>query len=93
MLEGVPSFVEIGLPPTAGYIHRIVLAPRETPADRLAILRRAFNELQADEDYQAAMRRLGENTEYMDGEAYEGERLNQSREFRELVNAIAGQSN
>ena len=91
MMAGVPSFVEIGLPPTAGFIHRIVLAPRGIAPDRLAILRQAFDQLQTNEDYQAAMRRLGENTEYMDGDAYEAERLNQSREFQELVQAIAGQ--
>jgi len=91
MIQGVPSFVEIGLPPTAGFIHRIVLAPRGIPEDRLTVLRQAFNQLQSNEDYQAAMQQLGENTEYMDGDAYEAERLNQSSEFRELVQAIAGQ--
>lgn len=91
MLEGVPSFVEIGLPPSTGYIHRIIMAPTEIPADRMAILRQAFARLQTDESYLAAMRRLGENTEYMDGADYEAVRIEQSREYRDLVQAIAGQ--
>jgi len=37
------------------------------------------------------MRRLGENTEYLDGADYEAVRIEQSREYRELVQAIAGQ--
>ena len=87
----MPSFVEIGLPPSTGYIHRIIMAPTGVPEDRLAILRQAFARLQTDESYLAAMRRLGENTEYMDGADYEAVRIEQSREYRELVQAIAGQ--
>ena len=90
MMAGVPSFVEIGLPPTTGYIHRIIMAPSGIPEDTLAILQDAFAQLQTDEAYLAAMRRLGENTEYMDGEDYEPVRVEQSREYRELVRAIVG---
>jgi tripartite-type tricarboxylate transporter receptor subunit TctC len=91
MMEGVPSFVEIGLPPSTGYIHRVIMAPNGIAEDRLARLRQAFALLQTDEAYLAAMRRLGENTEYMDGADYEAVRTEQSREYRELVQAIAGQ--
>jgi tripartite-type tricarboxylate transporter receptor subunit TctC len=91
IMDGVPTFVEIGLPATTGYIHRVIMAPTGVPEDRLAILRQGFAQLQTDEAYLAAMRRLGENTEYMDGADYEAVRLEQSREFRELVEAVAGQ--
>ena len=90
-IEGVPSFVEIGLPPNAGYIHRIVFAPRGIPEDRLVILRKAFGQLQTNEDYQFAMRQLGENTAYLDGAEYEGDRIENSLEFRNFVKAIADQ--
>ncbi|HEY5623450.1 MAG TPA: tripartite tricarboxylate transporter substrate binding protein [Gammaproteobacteria bacterium] len=90
LIEDVPSFVEIGLPATTGYIHRIVMAPRGIPDDRLTILRAAFAQLQEDEQYLAAMHRLGENTEYLDGADYEQVRLEQQRDYRELVDAIAG---
>ena len=79
IMAGVPSFVEIGLPPSAGYIHRIIMAPRGIPEDRLARLRQAFARLQTNEDYLAAMRRMGENTEYMDGSDYEAVRLEQAQ--------------
>ena len=91
IMEGVPSFVEIGLPPTTGYMHRVVMGPRGIPEERLTILRRAIAELQTDEDYLAAMRTLGENTEYLDGLDYEQVRLEQQREYRQLIESIAGQ--
>ncbi len=90
-VEGVPSFVDIGLQPTTGYIHRVVMAPSGVPEDRLTTLRRALAELQGDAPYLAAMRRLGENTEYMDGVDYEAVRIEQAREYSELVRAIVGQ--
>ncbi len=91
IMEGVPSFVEIGLPPTTGYMHRVVMGPRGIPEERLIILRQAIAELQTDEAYLAAMRNLGENTEYLDGLDYEQVRLEQQREYRQLIESIAGQ--
>jgi tripartite-type tricarboxylate transporter receptor subunit TctC len=91
IMEGVPSFVEIGLPPTTGYMHRVVMGPRGIPEERLAILRQAIAELQTDEAYLAAMQNLGENTEYLDGLEYEQVRLEQQREYRQLIESIAGQ--
>ncbi len=91
LMAGVPSFVEIGLPPSAGFIHRVIMAPSGIPENRLVRLRQAFALLQTNEAYLAAMRRLGENTEYMDGVDYEAVRIEQAREYRELVRAIAGQ--
>ena len=91
IMEGVPSFVEIGLPPTTGYMHRVVMGPRGIPEERLAILRQAIAQLQTDEAYLAAMQNLGENTEYLDGLEYEQVRLEQQREYRQLIESIAGQ--
>jgi len=91
LLEGVPSFVELGISPTTGFIHRVVMAPRGIAAERLNRLREAFADLQRDEGYQSAMRRLGENMEYMDGALYETERREQGREYGELARAIASQ--
>ena len=65
------------------------MAPRAIPEDRLARLRAAFDELQRDADYHAAMTRLGENTEYLDGVAYESERRELGRQYGELAEAIA----
>lgn len=88
-LPDVPSFAELGISPTTGFMHRVVMAPRATPADRVERLRQAFAELQRDSAYQAAMARMGENTEYMDGAAYEDERRALGREYAELAQAIA----
>ncbi len=88
-LPDVPAFAELGISPTTGFMHRVVMAPRAIPADRLERLRRAFADLQRDERYRAAMAQMGENTEYMDGAAYENERRALGQEYAELAQAIA----
>ena len=85
----VPAFGELGMSTTTGFMHRVVMAPRAIPTDRLDRLRRAFAELQEDASYQAAMAQLGENTRYMDGADYELERRALGREYAELARAIA----
>ncbi|HEX9875261.1 MAG TPA: tripartite tricarboxylate transporter substrate binding protein [Gammaproteobacteria bacterium] len=89
-LAGVPSFAELGISQSTGFMHRVVMAPTGVPDDRLARLRRAFAELQSDPAYLAAMAQLGENTEYMDGVEYEAERVAQSREYEALAHSLAG---
>ena len=84
----VPTFVEIGLPPTTGFIHRIVMAPVGTPENRLAILREAFARMQDEPVYRQMMARLGENTEYLDGDDYEAVRRQQARDYEELVRSL-----
>ncbi len=91
IMEGVPTFVEIGLPPTTGYIHRIVMAPIGIPEDRLTILREAFARMQGEDAYQQMMTRLGENTEYLDGTDYEAVRVRQSDDYRELAQSLLEQ--
>ena len=91
ILEGVPSFVEIGLPPTTGFMHRVVMAPAGIPEDRLTILRQAFAQMQEEEGYQRLMAQLGENTEYLDGGDYQAVRIQQSNDYRELAESLLGQ--
>ncbi|HSG64818.1 MAG TPA: tripartite tricarboxylate transporter substrate binding protein [Gammaproteobacteria bacterium] len=88
-LPDVPAFAELGISPTTGFMHRVVMAPRTIAADRLERLRKAFADLQRDPDYQAAMAQMGENTEYMDGPEYEAERIALGHEYAELAQAIA----
>jgi len=90
ILEGVPSFGEIGLPTTTGYIHRVVMAPVGIPEDRLATLRQAFARLQEEAAYKQMMTRLGENTEYLDGDDYEAVRVQQAEDYRELAQSLLG---
>jgi len=89
VIDDVPAFAELGISPTTGFMHRIVMAPRKTPQERIDRLREAFDSLQQDPAYRAAMARLGENAEYMSGAEYEAERVEQGREYAELAAAIA----
>ena len=89
-IADVPCFAELGISATTGFMHRVVMAPRAIPADRLERLRRAFAQLQQDPDYQAAMAQMGENTAYMDGEEYEEERVELGKEYADLARAMAG---
>ena len=44
--------------------------------------------MQQETAYQEMMSQLGENTEYLDGKAYEAIRIQQSRDYRELANSF-----
>ena len=87
----VPTFVEIGLPPNTGFIHRIVMAPVSTPENRLTILREAFARMQDQPGYRQMMAQLGENTEYLDGDDYELVRRQQARDYEELIRSLLAQ--
>ena len=43
------------------------------------------------EEYQQMMAQLGENTEYLDGAAYEAVRVQQSSDYRELAESLIAQ--
>jgi tripartite-type tricarboxylate transporter receptor subunit TctC len=83
-----PTFKSIGFPSELGEMHRIIMAPRGIPAERLAILREAFVKLQEDKTYQRMMGRLGEDTNLMDGAEYEKLRPMQSDSYQELVKSM-----
>lgn len=83
-----PTFKSIGFPSELGEMHRIIMAPRGIPADRLAILREAFVKLQDDKTYKRMMKRLGEDTNLMGGEEYEKERPKQSEIYKKLVDSM-----
>jgi tripartite-type tricarboxylate transporter receptor subunit TctC len=89
LYEGVPTLKELGYTPTVGLMNRIVLAPKEVPADRIKVIQDAFMALQADKTYKKMMGRLGENTELMMGGDYESIRLEQSKEYEALVKSIS----
>tara|TARA_Y100000996_G_C22548415_1_gene652765 strand:+ start:351 stop:1322 length:972 start_codon:yes stop_codon:yes gene_type:complete len=91
LIPDVPSFVEIGLPPTTGFMHRVVMAPAGISEERVMILREAFSRMQQEQGYQRMMAQLGENTEYLDGAAYEAVRVQQSSDYRELAESLIAQ--
>jgi len=71
-----------------GFMQRIVMAPAGIPEDRLAKLRKAFQELKADKTFKNLMKRLGEDTDVIDGADYEKIRTKQAKEYKELVEAL-----
>ena len=83
-----PTFKSIGFPSELGEMHRIIMAPRGIPADRLAKLREAFAKMQEDKTYKRMMKRLGEDTNLMDGGEYEKLRPVQSETYKTLVDSM-----
>ena len=91
MYDDVPTTEELGLTEAYGVFRRAVFAPRGTPPDRVAKLRQAFIDVQKDKTYVRLMSRIGENTNFVDGETYENElRPTQAAFFKGLVNKLTG---
>lgn len=87
-LGSPPTFASLGYPGEIGEMHRIVMAPRATPADRIAKLREAFVALQEDKTYKRLIGRLGESNNLMSGEDYEKIRPVQSEDYKALVDSM-----
>jgi tripartite-type tricarboxylate transporter receptor subunit TctC len=86
-LPDVPTLKELGY--GTGYLmDRVVMVQREIPEDRLKILRDSFHKLNGDKSYQSLMKRVGENTLYMDGPDYEKERVEYRKEYQKLVKEV-----
>ncbi len=86
----VPSFSELGVNGDVGFMHRVVLAPKDIPSDRLDMLRAAFDQLNDDKTYQRMMSRMGENIDYMSGTDYDKARAEQAVSYKSLVESITG---
>ena len=87
----VPTFKELGYPTESLFMSRIIMAPRETPPERINILREAFRKIYTDKTFKNLMNKLGENLEHMDGPDYEKVRATQKKEYQALVKKILGQ--
>ena len=88
LYKDVPTLKELGYSSDLGLMHRIVMAPKGVPADRMKALRDAFAEMQKDKTYGRLMGRIGENMGYMDGDEYEKLRPAQSEKYKKLVSEI-----
>jgi len=88
--DDVPSFSELGVGGDVGFMHRVVLAPKDIPEDRLTMLRDAFGQLNDDKTYQRMMSRMGENIDYMSGADYDALRADQKEAYESLVKEITG---
>jgi len=88
VLPGVPTFKELGFKGDIGQMTRIVLAPRGIPDDRKQKLEAAFAKLNSDKTYKNLMKKIGANTDYMNGPAYEKVRAEQKVEYKKLVEEL-----
>ena len=88
-MPDVPTLKELGY--SSGVMYRVVMAPRKTKEDRIKILRDAFRKLYDDKTFKNLMAKLGENMEYMDGPDYEKVRVEQNKQYTELIEKITGE--
>ena len=88
LYKDVPTLKELGYSSDLGIMHRVIMAPKGVPAERLKALRAAFSEMQKDKTYGRLMGRIGENMGYMDGPDYEKQRPTQSDSYKKLVSEI-----
>jgi tripartite-type tricarboxylate transporter receptor subunit TctC len=88
LYEEIPTFAEVGVEGDVGFMHRVVLAPADTPEDVLVTLRTAFQELAEDTTFTRMMGRLGENIDIIVGDEYDAMRVDQSTAYEELVNVL-----
>jgi len=82
---GVPTFGDLGYTADIGLMHRVLMAPRGIPADRLAKLRSSMTKLQGHKTYKKLIKMIGEITDYETGEAYEKQRPAQSKAYKAMV--------
>jgi tripartite-type tricarboxylate transporter receptor subunit TctC len=88
--KGAPTFGDLGYTTDIGQMHRVLLAPRGIPADRLAKLRDSLVKLQKHKTYKRLIKAIGEQTNFVDGESYEKARPVQSETYKKLVAQLAG---
>lgn len=82
--EAVPTFRELGI--DAPYVQWTgFVAPRATPADRLAVLRDALARIAADPAYQQAAEKFGIDVAYAGAEEFERQVRDEDRAFKALV--------
>lgn len=88
--KGAPTFGSLGYTADLGQMHRIILAPRGIPADRLAKLRDSLDKLQKHKTYKRLIKAIDEQTNYVSGPDYEKSRPVQSETYKKLVAQLAG---
>ena len=88
--KGVPTFADLGYTADLGLMHRVLMAPRGIPKDRLEKLQSALVELQKHKTYKRLIKAIGENTDYVNGPDYESQRAQQSKAYQAMVKALAG---
>ena len=86
--KNVPTMAELGFPSVDFTMDRIFMAPAGIPADRLAKLRKAFDDLNKNPKYLAFLKSIGEKTDYMSGADYDGYRLRRMKQMADLIKEV-----
>jgi tripartite-type tricarboxylate transporter receptor subunit TctC len=83
-----PTLKELGIDVQGAVMERIVMAPRNTPVERLDLLRNAFKNLYSDDEFLGLLEKMGENINYLNGPDYENLRRSQSATYKALVDEL-----
>ncbi len=87
----MPTFEEAGIDGDIGFMHRVVMAPADTPPEVLKKLEESFLALAEDKTFKNPMKKLGESTDMMTGVDYHGVREEQAAAYEVLVVELTSQ--
>jgi tripartite-type tricarboxylate transporter receptor subunit TctC len=93
-LKDDPDFKQVKTMKDFGYgavdftMDRIFMAPAGVPADRLAILRGAFDKLNKDPEFAKFLKTIGENADYMSGAEYDVVRTKRLAQMKDLIKEV-----
>ena len=86
--KNVPSAEELGYKGVSFKMERIFMAPSKTPADRLAILRGAFEKILKNKSFKRFIRSIGEKVQFVKGTDYNKVRKERYDGFTQLIKAM-----
>ena len=86
--KGAPTFGDLGYTSDIGLMHRVLMAQRGIPSDRLTKLRSAMTKLQGHKTYKKLIKAIGEVTDYETGQVYEAQRPAQSKAYKAMIQGL-----
>ena len=86
--KGVKTMKDFGYPNVDFTMDRIFMAPSGVPADRLAKLRKAFDDLNKKPAFHTFLKSIGEKTDYMSGADYDVYRTKRMKQFADLIKEV-----
>jgi tripartite-type tricarboxylate transporter receptor subunit TctC len=84
----VKTMKELGYPGVDFTMDRIFMAPAGIPADRLAKLRKAFDEMVKKPELAKFLNSIGEKVDYMNGADYDAYRAKRIKQMADLIKEI-----
>jgi tripartite-type tricarboxylate transporter receptor subunit TctC len=86
--KDVKTMKDLGYPGVDFTMDRIFMAPAGIPADRLAKLRKAFDEMNKSPKFHAFLKSIGEKTDYMSGAEYDDYRAKRIKQMADLIKEV-----